>query len=69
VPGCATTRSGGAGSSLRAALGLVPKPFFLDVDILLSLFSPDIEEARRLYPEFIEEGMRRIGSADLPAAA
>lgn len=56
-------------SSLRATLGLAPKPFFLDVEGLLSMFSPNIEEARRLYLQIVEDGMRDVASAQLRAAA
>jgi len=56
-------------SSLRATLGIAPKPIFLDARRLLSMFSPRTEEARRLYLQFVEEGMHDAARTTLQAAA
>lgn len=42
-------------SSLRATLGLVPAPRFLDSDWLLAHFAATPVEARRRYLEFVED--------------
>jgi putative transposase len=43
-------------NSLKATLGLVPKPDFLDVG-WLSFFAADLEDARRRYLGFVEDGL------------
>jgi putative transposase len=44
-------------SSLRATLGLEPKPDFLDVDRLLEAFGTTPAEAQRRYLRFVEDGL------------
>lgn len=44
-------------SSLRATLGLEPRPHFLDVDRLLAIFGTEPEEAQRRYLRFVEDGL------------
>jgi putative transposase len=51
-------------SSYRATAGLEPRPAFLTDGELLRRFAPSVHEARRLYAEFVAEGV-----ADLVAAA
>lgn len=43
-------------SSYRAISGLNPAPGFLDVEYTLSIFSDDIEAARKAYIRFVSEG-------------
>jgi hypothetical protein len=45
-------------SSLRATLGLEPRPFFLDAERLLGNFGGDLETARARYLGFVEQGLR-----------
>ena len=56
-------------SSLRATLGISPKPLFLDSRRLLSMFSRRQAEARRLYLQFVEEGMHDAPGSGLRAVA
>lgn len=56
-------------SSMRATLGFEPTPLFLDVDHVLSCLSRDLEEARRRYLRFVEDGMQRGIRTELRLAA
>ncbi len=48
-------------SSYRAAIGLEGVPDFLRTEHILEMFSPDIQEARKLYREFVMDGLSRLG--------
>lgn len=55
-------------SSYRATAGLEPRPVFLADGELLRRFAPSVPEARRLYVEFVREGVAELlAAANNPA--
>ena len=52
-----------AWSSYRATAGLESRPAFLDDGELLRRFAPSVSEARRLYAEFVAEGVAALVAA------
>jgi REP element-mobilizing transposase RayT len=50
-------------SSYRATVGLEPRPAFLADGELLRRFAPSVPEARRLYAEFVAEGVAEVVAA------
>jgi putative transposase len=49
-------------SSYRATAGLEPRPAFLADSELLRRFAPSLRDARRLYVDFVAEGIAELAA-------